>query len=129
MFSPRLSQRVLPLQRVARLRDAFRAVHVEPSENAVQELIQTSPVVFFSKSYCPMCTRVKEVFDDMDIKPLTIELDDLETGDDIHSVLVEMTSLRTVPNVFINGKHIGGCDSVMKLVKSNKLLDTINQHA
>ncbi|KAH9109232.1 hypothetical protein LEN26_013220 [Aphanomyces euteiches] len=129
MFSPRLSQRVLPLQRVTRLREAFRAVHVEPSENAVQELIQTSPVVFFSKSYCPVCTRVKELFDDMDIKPLTIELDDLETGDDIHSVLVEMTSLRTVPNVFINGKHIGGCDSVMKLVKSNKLLDTINQHA
>ncbi|RHY19094.1 hypothetical protein DYB25_002428 [Aphanomyces astaci] len=52
-------------------------MHVEPSQNAVEELIQTSPVVFFSKSYCPFCVRVKELFEDMDIKPLTIELDDL----------------------------------------------------
>ncbi|RHY13724.1 hypothetical protein B5M09_012126 [Aphanomyces astaci] len=65
----------------------------------------------------------------MDIKPLTIELDDLEAGQDIQDVLADMTSLRTVPNVFINGRHIGGCDSVMKLAKSNTLLDTINHHA
>lgn len=32
-------------------------------------------------------------------------------GDDIHSALIEWTGLRTVPNVFIGGKHIGGCDS------------------
>ncbi|ETV74337.1 hypothetical protein H257_10929 [Aphanomyces astaci] len=129
LAAQRVPQRLLPLHRVARLRDAVRRMHVEPSQNAVEELIQTSPVVFFSKSYCPFCVRVKELFEDMDIKPLTIELDDLEAGQDIQDVLADMTSLRTVPNVFINGRHIGGCDSVMKLAKSNTLLDTINHHA
>jgi len=46
-------------------------------------------------------------------------------GDQIQEILKDMTSQRTVPNVFINGKHIGGCDSVMKLAKSNELLTTV----
>lgn len=32
-------------------------------------------------------------------------------GGDIQLALAEWTGLRTVPNVFIGGKHIGGCDS------------------
>ena len=32
-------------------------------------------------------------------------------GADIQSALGEWTGLSTVPNVFIGGKHIGGCDS------------------
>lgn len=32
-------------------------------------------------------------------------------GSDIQSALAEWTGQHTVPNVFIGGKHIGGCDS------------------
>lgn len=32
-------------------------------------------------------------------------------GGDIQSALAEWTGQTTVPNVFIGGKHIGGCDS------------------
>ena len=31
-------------------------------------------------------------------------------GPDMQSALAQWTGQRTVPNVFINGKHIGGCD-------------------
>lgn len=31
-------------------------------------------------------------------------------GDDIQAALTEWTGQRTVPNVFIGRKHIGGCD-------------------
>lgn len=31
-------------------------------------------------------------------------------GADIQAALLEWTGQRTVPNVFIGGKHIGGCD-------------------
>lgn len=33
-------------------------------------------------------------------------------GGDIQSALAEWTGQRTVPNVFIGGKHIGGCDGM-----------------
>ena len=32
-------------------------------------------------------------------------------GSDLQSALAQWTGLRTVPNVFIGGTHIGGCDS------------------
>lgn len=32
-------------------------------------------------------------------------------GSEVQSALYEWTKQRTVPNVFIGGKHIGGCDS------------------
>lgn len=33
-------------------------------------------------------------------------------GDAIQAALLEWTGQRTVPNVFIGGKHIGGCDGI-----------------
>jgi len=34
----------------------------------------------------------------------------LGDGAELQDALKEWTGQRTVPNVFINGKHIGGCD-------------------
>ena len=34
-------------------------------------------------------------------------------GSDIQTALAEWTGQKTVPNVFIGGKHIGGCDSMI----------------
>lgn len=39
----------------------------------------------------------------------------LDDGPSIQQVLAELTNQRTVPNVFINGKHIGGCDATYKV--------------
>lgn len=36
-----------------------------------------------------------------------------------------MTEQRTVPNVFIRGKHIGGADATMKLHTDGKLMELI----
>ena len=47
-------------------------------------------------------------------------------GADIQAALLEKTGQRTVPNVFINGKHVGGHDDTMKLAGEEKLLPMIN---
>jgi glutaredoxin 3 len=41
------------------------------------------------------------------------ELDVLPDGAAMQAALLELTGQRTVPNVFINGKHLGGNDKVM----------------
>lgn len=45
-------------------------------------------------------------------QPLLIALVIYNKGDgtQVQSALAEWTGQRTVPNVFIGGKHIGGCD-------------------
>lgn len=38
-----------------------------------------------------------------------------DDGPSIQQVLVELTNQRTVPNVFVNGTHVGGCDSTYQV--------------
>lgn len=51
------------------------------------------------------------------IKPVVIELDEREDGGAIQQALAEQTGQRTVPSVFLNGEHIGGCDDTLAAVK------------
>ena len=37
-----------------------------------------------------------------------------------------MTGQRTVPNIFINGVHLGGCDNTVAALESGKLRDMLN---
>ena len=50
-----------------------------------------------------------------------IELDQIAKGSAIQNGLQELTGQRTVPNVFINGKHIGGNSDIQALHSQGKL--------
>lgn len=45
----------------------------------------------------------------------------------MQSALAEWTGQRTVPNVFINGKHIGGCDDTVALNNGGKLVALLTE--
>ncbi|GAB1598459.1 glutaredoxin-like [Argonauta hians] len=93
----------------------------------VEKTVNDNCVVVFSKTYCPHCTTVKTIFDNLDINYKIIELNRRDDGEQILSTLHEMTSKRTVPRVFVNGDCIGGCDDTKALYKSGKLLEIITQ--
>ena len=44
----------------------------------------------------------------MGVKPYILELDQIDDGAAIQDALEEITSQRSVPNIFIDHKHIGG---------------------
>ena len=64
----------------------------------------------YSKSYCPYCSEVKSLFKELKVPAKVIELDDLADGDAVQSTLSGITGMRTVPQVFIGGELVGGCD-------------------
>ncbi|GCB78127.1 hypothetical protein scyTo_0020070 [Scyliorhinus torazame] len=80
----------------------------------IQRLIDSNPVLVFSKSFCPFCKKVKELFSAMDIDIHVVELDLLEEGSNMQNVLQEMTGQKTVPSVFVNKAHLGGCDKTVQ---------------
>lgn len=43
-------------------------------------------------------------------------------GGEIQTDLADLTGQKTVPNIFIKGKHVGGCDTVTALKNDGKLL-------
>lgn len=87
----------------------------------VKKTVAENRLVIFSKSYCPYCRRAKSIFEAMKEKPFVIELDERDDGDDIQQALSKFIGRRTVPQVFINGEHLGGSDDTVAAEQSGKL--------
>jgi glutaredoxin 3 len=79
----------------------------------------------FSKSFCPYCTKTKALFTELGVNAKIYELNEMDDGAAIQDALFVMTGQRTVPNVFINQKHIGGNDSVQAANKTGKLKELL----
>ncbi|KAL5533614.1 hypothetical protein ACEPAG_74 [Sanghuangporus baumii] len=89
----------------------------------VDDLIASNRIAVFSKSYCPYCRRAKQLLSDKysDVPATVVELDERSDGSDIQDYLAEKTGQRTVPNIFIDTKHIGGSSDLIALEESQQL--------
>jgi glutaredoxin 3 len=92
----------------------FSKVSKEALIEQIRAEIASNHTVIYSKTYCPYCERAKEKLSDLKLEPLIKELDEDPLGPHIQNALQEMTKQRTVPNIFINGVHIGGCDDLLR---------------
>ncbi|CAH8352391.1 unnamed protein product [Eruca vesicaria subsp. sativa] len=106
---------------VAALVASISMVSSSPEADFVKKTISSHNIVIFSKSYCPYCRRAKSVFSELNQVPHVVELDEREDGGSIQSALGEIVGRRTVPQVFINGKHIGGSDDTVDAHESGEL--------
>jgi glutaredoxin 3 len=96
------------------------------TEFAKQE-IEQNKIVIFSKSYCPHCTKAKDLFAGLKVDGTKIyELDKMDNGNDVQAALLEMTGQRTVPNIFVNKEHLGGNDDTQAAFRSGKLQKMID---
>ncbi|CAA0833189.1 Glutaredoxin-C4 [Striga hermonthica] len=91
----------------------------------VKKTISSHTIVIFSKSYCPYCRRAKAVFKELKQDPYVVELDERDDGGSIQDALSEIVGRRTVPQVFINGKHLGGSDDTVEAYESGKLAELL----
>lgn len=70
---------------------------------------QTSAITVFSKPACPYCVKAKTLLTE---KGFTFE--ELEVGKDVNLTMFKaITNADTVPQVFIDGNHIGGSDDLV----------------
>eukprot|EP00546_Thalassionema_frauenfeldii_P004405 CAMPEP_0178913414 /NCGR_PEP_ID=MMETSP0786-20121207/10828_1 /TAXON_ID=186022 /ORGANISM="Thalassionema frauenfeldii, Strain CCMP 1798" /LENGTH=146 /DNA_ID=CAMNT_0020586151 /DNA_START=75 /DNA_END=515 /DNA_ORIENTATION=+ len=93
--------------------------------NSVKEEIDSNTVVVYSKTFCPFCKMTKVTLENQKIDAKVIELDEVDDGPAIQDILTELSGQRTVPNVFVNGKHLGGNDDTQDAVKSGKLKEML----
>ncbi|KAK3037602.1 hypothetical protein RJ639_031908 [Escallonia herrerae] len=87
----------------------------------VKKTISSHSIVIFSKSYCPYCRKAKAVFKELEKAPHVVELDERDDGWNIQDALAEVVGRRTVPQVFVDGKHIGGSDDTVEAYESGEL--------
>ncbi|KAE8809879.1 Glutaredoxin-C8 [Hordeum vulgare] len=74
------------------------------------------------------CRRAKAVFKELELKkdPYVVELDQREDSGEIQDALSDMVGRRTVPQVFIRGKHLGGSDDTVDAYESGELAKLLN---
>ncbi|CAK9311965.1 unnamed protein product [Citrullus colocynthis] len=100
---------------------------LELALNEAKKIISSDPVVVFSKTYCGYCSSVKELLTRLGARYKVIELNQKSDGYKIQSALAEWTGQTTVPNVFIGGKHIGGCDAVTEKHRRGQLIPLLTE--
>ena len=44
----------------------------------------------------------------------------VEAGSKVQAVLANLTGQRTVPNVFVKGEHLGGCDNTLDALNTGE---------
>ncbi|KAJ5151834.1 hypothetical protein N7492_010129 [Penicillium capsulatum] len=97
--------------------------HQDP-KTEMNTILKKSPIIIFSKSYCPYSMKAKSILLDgytISPKPYVVELDLHPTGQDLQKILEQTTGRRTVPNILVNGKSIGGGDDIAAMDQSDDL--------
>ena len=73
--------------------------------------------------------KVKNLFKSLNVEFNAIELDLIENGNLIHETLKKKIERTSVPQVYIKGEHIGGCDDVHAIYENGKLSQLLQDHS
>lgn len=76
-------------------------------------------IEIYTATYCPYCVKAKRLLDAKDVDYTEIDV----TSDDEarEALVVKSGGRRTVPQIFIDGKAIGGSDDLHALEESGEL--------
>lgn len=73
----------------------------------------------YSKSFCPYCVRAKELLEKKDIEFRIIDI--IENPEKRDEMVERSKGRMTVPQIFIDEKHIGGYDNLKLLDEKGEL--------
>ncbi|HSA06507.1 MAG TPA: glutaredoxin 3 [Candidatus Gastranaerophilales bacterium] len=79
-------------------------------------------VVIYTVDYCPYCNKAKKLLNErgIDFENIDITSNEGEMREKIGE-MIGSTGRTTVPQIFINSKHIGGYTDLKELNESGKL--------
>jgi glutaredoxin 3 len=80
-------------------------------------------VEIYSKPFCPYCLRAKRLLDEKGIayEEFDITLNGARRGE----MLARAHGRTTVPQIFIDGRHVGGSDELAALERAGRLDDLL----
>ena len=73
----------------------------------------TAPKIeVYATQWCPYCNRARAL---LAAKGAAFDVIDIEAVPGARATMQERSGRRTVPQIFIDGRHIGGCDDLSAL--------------
>ena len=84
-------------------------------------------VEIYTTMLCPFCWRAKKLLEE---RGATFREVDVMTDGSLRAEMRQRAGGRTsVPQIFINGQHVGGCDDLYALDRAGKLAPLLQQSA
>ena len=74
--------------------------------------------IVYTTRFCPFCVRAKQLLDEKNVSYKEIAVDN---DPSLRQEMMQKSGQRTVPQIWLNGKHIGGCDELYALQRSGQL--------
>lgn len=101
-----------------------------PRTNDVVKTVQENPVVIYMKGtadfpQCGFSSRACQVLKAAGVS--NIKSVDVLSDDPLWDALEEYTKWPTVPQIFINGQFVGGCDIILEMYERGELQDLLNK--
>ncbi len=78
----------------------------------------------YSTAVCPYCVRAENLLRARgvtEIEKIRVDLDPQKRDE-----MIEKTSRRTVPQIFIGDTHVGGCDDLIALDQAGNLMPLLS---
>lgn len=75
-------------------------------------------VVIYTTRYCPFCIRAKYLLDNKNVPYKEISVDGKP---ELRAEMTAKAGRHTVPQIWIGGHHVGGCDELMAIERSGQL--------
>lgn len=76
-------------------------------------------IVIYTKPTCPFCVHAKAL---LDSKGASYHEIDIAAQPELRNEMIEKANNRTtVPQIFINDQHIGGCDDLVAVERAGRL--------
>jgi len=76
------------------------------------------PITLYVTGWCPYCQRAKAL---LDSKQLVFNEIDVDEDPKLRQEMTARSGRRTVPQIFIGERHVGGCDDLMALESRGEL--------
>ena len=81
-------------------------------------------IEIYTSPFCGFCYQAKSLLNDKGVDYIEV---DIISQPKRHSEMIERAGgLQTVPQIFIDNQHIGGCDELYELEAKDKLNSILN---
>lgn len=80
-------------------------------------------VKIYSSDYCPYCTRAKSLLTERGVAQWEEIV--VDGKPDVRAQMTQITGRTSVPQIFIGGIHVGGCDDLHALDAQGGLLSML----
>ena len=75
-------------------------------------------VVVYLAGWCPYCQRARSLLSKKGVQVREVDVDD---DPRLREEMIARSGRRTVPQIFIGEKHVGGCDDLLALDERGEL--------